>query len=108
MGSVRLQSVRVQGLVVLAAGVRTGTRNAWLSLPCGSRSPPVQQRALLRHALWDGDQILQRPRSALPHEEGAALALEDCAGKEGPGGVPARALRFDIQQREEVLPAGWL
>lgn len=49
---------------------------------CGSRSPPVQQRALLCHALWDGDQILQWPRSTFPHEEGAASALEDCAGKE--------------------------
>lgn len=81
---------RVQGLVMLVIGVRPGMRNSWLMVPCGSRSPPVQQRTLLRHALWDGDQILQRPRSALPHEEGAASALEDCAGKEGPwdvGGV---------------------
>ena len=96
--------MRVQGLVVLVVEVKTGTRNAWLLLPCGSRSPPVQQRALLRHALWHGDQILQRPRSALPHEEGAALALEDCAGKERLRGVPTRVLRFDVLQRKEVLP----
>lgn len=97
--------VSVQGLVVLAVGVRTGTRSAWLALPCCSRSPSVQQRALLRHALWDGDQILQWPRSALPHEEGAALALEDCAGKEGLRRVPTRVLRFFVQQRKEVLPS---
>lgn len=47
----------------------------------GSRSPSVQQRALLCHALWDGDQVLQWPRSTFPYEEGAAFALEDCVGK---------------------------
>lgn len=74
-----MRFLEMGSVMVPVAGMRTGMR---LLLPCGSRSPPVQQRALLCDALWDGDQVLQRPRSSLPYEEGAAPALEDCAGKE--------------------------
>lgn len=46
-----------------------------------SRFSTVQQRAICHHAVWDGDQILQRPCTPLPHEEGPLATLEDSIGE---------------------------
>lgn len=48
-----------------------------------SRFASVQQRADFRHALWNGHQVLQRPRPTLSHEEGVAAAVEERTGEGG-------------------------
>lgn len=47
------------------------------------RLSSVQQRAHLCHAFWHGDQVLQWPRTPLPHEEGSSAAVEEHTGERG-------------------------